>query len=74
MCSGDGRNRTADTRIFSPLLYQLSYITVVLPPARTAGGTKVDKFTFHAKQRGDLMGVALILSMTRRVTDKCADI
>lgn len=26
--SGDGRNRTADTRIFSPLLYQLSYITV----------------------------------------------
>ena len=29
MCGGgDGRNRTADTRIFSPLLYQLSYITV----------------------------------------------
>ena len=25
--SGDGRNRTADTRIFSPLLYRLSYIT-----------------------------------------------
>ena len=24
---GDGRNRTADTWIFSPLLYQLSYIT-----------------------------------------------
>ena len=24
---GDGRNRTADTRIFIPLLYQLSYIT-----------------------------------------------
>ena len=23
--SGSGRNRTADTRIFSPLLYQLSY-------------------------------------------------
>ncbi len=22
---GSGRNRTADTRIFSPLLYQLSY-------------------------------------------------
>jgi hypothetical protein len=22
---GDGRNRTADTKIFSPLLYQLSY-------------------------------------------------
>src|SRR5437899_12097383 len=24
--SGQGRNRTADTRIFSPLLYQLSYL------------------------------------------------
>ena len=24
---GSGRNRTADTRIFSPLLYQLSYRT-----------------------------------------------
>src|SRR4051794_11293511 len=28
---GQGRNRTADTRIFSPLLYQLSY----LAPYRT---------------------------------------
>jgi membrane protein len=26
MVSGQGRNRTADTRIFSPLLYQLSYL------------------------------------------------
>jgi hypothetical protein len=25
--SGQGRNRTADTRIFSPLLYRLSYLT-----------------------------------------------
>ena len=25
--SGQGRGRTADTRIFSPLLYQLSYLT-----------------------------------------------
>ena len=25
---GQGRNRTADTRIFSPLLYQLSYLAV----------------------------------------------
>ena len=28
--SGATRNRTGDTRIFSPLLYQLSYGTVVL--------------------------------------------
>jgi hypothetical protein len=25
--SGQGRNRTGDTRIFSPLLYQLSYLS-----------------------------------------------
>jgi hypothetical protein len=25
-CGGQGRDRTADTRIFSPLLYQLSYL------------------------------------------------
>ena len=25
---GQGRNRTADTRIFSPLLYRLSYLSV----------------------------------------------
>ncbi len=26
LCSAEGRNRTGDTRIFSPLLYQLSYL------------------------------------------------
>ena len=26
MSGGQGRNRTVDTRIFSPLLYQLSYL------------------------------------------------
>ena len=25
---GQGRNRTIDTRIFSPLLYQLSYLAI----------------------------------------------
>ena len=30
LCCGATRNRTGDTRIFSPLLYQLSYGTVVL--------------------------------------------
>ena len=28
--SGATRNRTGDTRIFSPLLYQLSYGTILL--------------------------------------------
>ena len=27
---GQGRNRTTDTRIFSPLLYQLSYLATFL--------------------------------------------
>ena len=27
---GQGRNRTTDTRIFSPLLYRLSYLGIVL--------------------------------------------
>ena len=36
---GQGRNRTNDTRIFSPLLYQLSYLAAVgWTPAQTAGG------------------------------------
>jgi hypothetical protein len=26
ICGAQGRNRTTDTRIFSPLLYQLSYL------------------------------------------------
>jgi hypothetical protein len=26
---GDSWNRTSDTRIFSPLLYQLSYVTII---------------------------------------------
>ena len=26
---GQGRNRTTDTRIFSPLLYRLSYLAVM---------------------------------------------
>jgi len=36
---GDGRNRTADTRIFSPLLYRLSYITNLF-----GGGKDINKF------------------------------
>ena len=30
LSSGQGRNRTADTRIFSPLLYQLSYLSALV--------------------------------------------
>jgi hypothetical protein len=41
---GQGRNRTTDTRIFSPLLYQLSYLAAVDGRARirptAVGGVK----------------------------------
>ncbi len=34
---GQGRNRTTDTRIFSPLLYQLSYL------AMRGGRARIDR-------------------------------
>lgn len=34
MRSGQGRDRTADTRIFSPVLYQLSYLSSEGPKGR----------------------------------------
>ena len=40
---GQGRNRTADTRIFSPLLYQLSYLA-------TLGALMLPKRTTDLKQ------------------------
>ena len=35
--SGQGQNRTADTRIFSPLLYQLSYLAGLMQQKNLAG-------------------------------------
>ena len=43
LCGGQGRNRTADTRIFSPLLYQLSYLA-------TLGSLTLPKRTTDLKQ------------------------
>ena len=34
---GVGRDRTADTRIFSPLLYRLSYRTVLFVGSKNKG-------------------------------------
>ena len=33
---GQGKNRTADTRIFSPLLYQLSYLAKAFQQSPTS--------------------------------------
>jgi hypothetical protein len=37
---GQGQNRTADTRIFSPLLYRLSYLARSLEYSSKAGGSQ----------------------------------
>jgi hypothetical protein len=43
---GQGRDRTVDTRIFSPLLYQLSYLAM-------QGADTTDKlFDVNAKKKG----------------------
>ena len=50
--SGATRNRTGDTRIFSPLLYQLSYGTsVLITGAKIEGFFKLAKYisTFFQK-------------------------
>src|SRR5436189_3003875 len=63
--SGQGRNRTTDTRIFSPLLYQLSYLavsrrlyrrTLSRPPRSLLSGTSA-AFAAATKSSG---GVALV--------------
>ena len=47
--SGATRNRTGDTRIFSPLLYQLSYGTIILQEGfPLIAGAKVSKISEHA--------------------------
>ena len=51
---GATRNRTGDTRIFSPLLYQLSYGTLALLAFAVA---KVQTFSFPAKQNADFFAI-----------------
>jgi hypothetical protein len=38
MSGGQGQNRTADTRIFNPLLYQLSYLAIIVRLLRLTRG------------------------------------
>ena len=41
LSGGQGRNRTIDTRIFSPLLYQLSYLAICLNGMPSRGGARI---------------------------------
>ena len=43
--SGATRNRTGDTRIFSPLLYQLSYGTNLLFSATVVSRLRLQRYT-----------------------------
>ena len=45
---GATRNRTGDTRIFSPLLYQLSYGTIIYYNRFSITGAKIDIFFIYA--------------------------
>ena len=42
--SGANGNRTSDTRIFSPLLYQLSYGTIIFACAKIIGLFQFTKY------------------------------
>jgi hypothetical protein len=42
---GLGRNRTTDTRIFNPLLYQLSYQALFWPPKRPGPFSEVRDYS-----------------------------
>jgi hypothetical protein len=48
---GQGRNRTTDTRIFSPLLYQLSYLAVSGLPADADRTTKGRYLSLYIRVR-----------------------
>ncbi len=52
---GQGQNRTADTRIFNPLLYQLSYLAREIagrpPQVRTGGEGVLNRLRLGASTR-----------------------
>ena len=48
---GSGRDRTADTRIFSPLLYQLSYRATYARPPGTGCGASINERISFDKQK-----------------------
>ena len=62
LCCGATRNRTGDTRIFSPLLYQLSYGTILLLFACA----KIDVFRHSCKY------LRIFLVKNARVSEICS--
>ncbi len=59
---GNGRNRTADTRIFSPLLYRLSYVPLLVGAniatlfiSRSGSFIFLRKNYFEVSEQGDFL-------------------
>ena len=65
LCCGATRNRTGDTRIFSPLLYQLSYGTVAFASANVEHFFYMSKH-FRKKVRKILVFLFFTLSLQRK--------
>ena len=51
---GQRRNRTVDTRIFNPLLYQLSYLAISQPVARRKEGAHLSANTLLGQGEGEV--------------------
>ena len=49
--NGSGRDRTADTRIFNPLLYQLSYRAILQACVSQGCGGMIHQFRAHCKSK-----------------------
>ena len=63
---GSGRNRTADTGIFNPLLYQLSYRAIVREPRMILGAARFGKLLAnYCEVRGVALAGALAVSKPR---------
>ena len=64
---GQGRNRTADTGIFSPLLYQLSYLAVdALQARRAEGAGRGERARIRAGQGGRVKETGVRIANIRR--------
>src|SRR6266446_3983234 len=65
---GQGRNRTSDTRIFSPLLYQLSYLAGPVRPGSECGkGARIIR-GIRPLAKNTRRGCSRPASPTRRIT------
>ena len=68
--NGSGRDRTADTRIFNPLLYQLSYRAILQARLGRGAGEVYTRYAQIASQK--LYFFAIFFDYAAQTTDKRA--